>query len=267
MVSHYASAMRQQAQAWPVSKSGFRLRGHDMTRTEAFTDAAFAFAVTLLVISVGDPPGTYEKMLDAVRGIPAFAVSFALIMLFWYGHWQWSRRFGLEDLPSIMLSATLVFTVLVYVYPLKFIFSLMMFWLSGRRVSVSAIIEGPEQLYTIFAIYGVGFVAMALIVAGLNVHAFRCRDELELNELEQFDTRAEITSWLILASIGGISVALALFTQPSPFAWPGWSYMLCSFAMPWHGVRTGRARERLLAAANIEATSRSPASEAPASSD
>lgn len=233
------------ASAWPVAKDGFRLRGRDMTRTEAFTDAAFAFAVTLLVISVGDVPTTYDEMLNAVRGIPAFAVSFLVLMLFWFGHWQWSRRFGMEDMPSIVLSATLVFTALVYVYPLKHIFSLMMYWLSGGRMSEAAAIAGVEQLYRIFAIYGVGFMAMALVIAGLNIHAWRRRIELELNELERVVTRGEIVAWLILASTGAVSVVLALFTPPSPIAWPGWVYWLLSIAMPLHGARVGRAGRRL----------------------
>lgn len=38
-------------------KNGFRLRGMDMTRTETFTDAAFAFALTLLVVSVVEGSG------------------------------------------------------------------------------------------------------------------------------------------------------------------------------------------------------------------
>ena len=39
---------REPAVDWPV-EHGFRMRGLQMTRVETFTDAAFAFAVTLLV--------------------------------------------------------------------------------------------------------------------------------------------------------------------------------------------------------------------------
>ena len=69
-------------------KDGFRLRGMDMTRTETFTDAAFAFAVTLLVISIDAVPTTYDELLIAVQGIPAFGLACALLFLFWYGHWS-----------------------------------------------------------------------------------------------------------------------------------------------------------------------------------
>ena len=112
-----------------------------MTRIETFTDAAFAFALTLLVISVESVPASYRELLDALTGLPVFALSFALVMLFWYGHWVWSRRFGLEDLPTILLSAALMFAVLVYVYPLKYLFALMAHWLSAgwRRPRASTV--------------------------------------------------------------------------------------------------------------------------------
>ncbi|MEJ2055586.1 MAG: TMEM175 family protein, partial [Calditrichaceae bacterium] len=112
-------------------KNGFRLRGSAMTRLEAFSDAAFAFAMSMLVISVGEIPKNYQDLILALKGTPAFAASFGSIMLFWIGHRTWSRRFGLEDAFSIFLSFALVFTVLVYLYPLKIVFSAFFTWISG----------------------------------------------------------------------------------------------------------------------------------------
>jgi len=81
------------------AKNGFRQRGVEMSRLETFTDAAFAFAVTLLVIGGGDSiPMSFEEMVRAIKQVPAFAASFANIMLFWYAHHIWSRR-----IPVIVL--------------------------------------------------------------------------------------------------------------------------------------------------------------------
>jgi transmembrane protein TMEM174 (potassium channel) len=80
-----------------------RLRGLEMTRIETFTDAAFAFAVAFLVISTASAH-SFQELRQALVGTPAFAVSFVLIMVFWVGHWKWSRRYGQEDMPVIMLS-------------------------------------------------------------------------------------------------------------------------------------------------------------------
>ncbi len=100
-------------------EDGFRLHGAAMTRIETFPDAAFAFALTLLVVSL-DIPTSYGELAGAPRGVPAFALSAVLRMVFWSGHHTWSRRYGLDDTLTIVLSCLLVFTVLVYIYPLKF---------------------------------------------------------------------------------------------------------------------------------------------------
>ncbi len=68
----------EQLASLPV-QGGFRLRGLEMTRLETFCDAAFAFAVTLLVISGEGIPGSYQELIVALKGIPAFAASFAAI--------------------------------------------------------------------------------------------------------------------------------------------------------------------------------------------
>ena len=126
-------------------KDGFRLRGIEMTRTETFTDAAFAFAVTLLVISIDAVPTSYDELLLAVQGIPAFGLACALLFLFWYGHWSWSRRYGLEDFPSIVLSFLLVFVMLCYIFPMKYMTSIFVAWVTERRVDVGANINSIEE--------------------------------------------------------------------------------------------------------------------------
>lgn len=110
-----------------------RQRGLAATRLEAFCDAAFAFSVTILVISTGGVPGSYAELLDALRDVPAFAASFAAIAGFWAAHRMWSQRYGLEDRTSTFLSLAMVFVMLIYVYPLKMVFGALASWLSGAR--------------------------------------------------------------------------------------------------------------------------------------
>ncbi len=87
------------------TKDGFLIRGAEMTRLETFVDAAFAFAVTLLVIGGGDNvPASYDEFILAVQRVPAFALCFATVAFFWFAHNTWSRRYGLEDGRSTVLS-------------------------------------------------------------------------------------------------------------------------------------------------------------------
>jgi hypothetical protein len=231
---------------------GFRQRGVEMTRIETFTDAAFAFAVTLLVVSIDAIPTSYDELVEALKGVPAFIISFALLFMFWHAHHAWSRRYGLDDFPTIVLSGLLVLLVMIYVYPLK----MMSHGIVGSFADMFGV-EGPsairlsggDQLQGLFLIYGVGFVAMSATVLGCFAHAYRLRDKLELNEAESYDTVANMQAWGIMAGVGVVSCLLAV-TIPDDhpvvlWALPGWVYMLLSVLMPWHGARAGRKRAAL----------------------
>ena len=239
---------RAQLDALPV-KGGFRLRGMEMTRTETFTDAAFAFALTLLVISVDSIPANYEELLVAVQGIPAFGLSCMLLFLFWHGHWNWSRRYGLEDFPSMILSFYLVFVMLCYVYPMKFVTSAFVEWVSGQRIDANPEtrpIGSIEEVFGMFTIYSIGFVALCIAVLFLYWRAWQCRDELDLSDVERYVTRSELGSWTILTLVGSIAILLGLFAPRSMVTMPGWAYMLLPVIMPAYGVFHGRRLARLL---------------------
>src|SRR5215468_208812 len=134
-----STAMPKDIDALP-RRQGFRLRGLEMTRLESFVDAAFAFAVTMLVIAGQQVPDDVATLLKAFKEVPVFAASIAVLAIFWRGHWLWSRRYGLEDTISIWISWGLIFTILIYVYPLKLVFGGMFYALSngalGQPLSV-----------------------------------------------------------------------------------------------------------------------------------
>lgn len=229
----------QHLQELPI-KNGFRLRGIDMTRTETFTDAAFAFALTLLVVSIDSVPSSYEELWLAVQGIPAFGLACALLFLFWYGHWNWSRRYGLEDFPSIVLSFALVFVMLCYVYPMKYVTSIFVAWITDRRLQVGASINSIDELYGIFTIYSIGFVAACSVVLLLYLRAWAMRDKLELDTAERHVTRTEIGSWIILSAVGVLAILMGLFAPHHPMTVPGWAYMLLAILMPAWGIYRDR---------------------------
>lgn len=220
----------------PRDASGFRLRGLAMTRVETFTDAAFAFALTLLVVSL-EPPTDIAALRQALLGVPAFLLSAAMLMLFWWGHHEWSRRYGLDDGRSMVLSCVLVFTVLVYVYPLRFMFGTMIEWMRmvvGGAVTNDLGIRGPADVSTLFAIYGVGFAAMSTAVMLLNLHAWSRREQLGLDAVERHLTIGVIGAYGILTAAGIISVAVALATPTTMVGLPGWVYAPLGL-MPLYG--------------------------------
>ncbi|MDQ3197833.1 MAG: hypothetical protein M3Q46_01375 [Verrucomicrobiota bacterium] len=196
-------------------RDGFRLRGLEMTRLEAFVDAAFAFAASIGVLAI-----------------------------FWRGHWLWSRRYGLEDTTSICISWALIFTVLVYVYPLKLIFGGMFRALSNGYLGTRIEVQSLAQVWALFAHYAVGFVALALEILLLNWHAWRVRVPLRLNEREAAMTRGELFGWSVPLAVGLISLLVALTVPSEMIGWSGWIYFSMAFLFPLQRRLRRRALEK-----------------------
>jgi uncharacterized membrane protein len=226
-------------------RNGFRLRGLDMTRLEAFVDATFAFAVTMLVIAGQQVPDDIEALLGAFKNVPAFAASIGVLAIFWRGHWLWSRRYGLEDGISIAISWAMIFTMLIYVYPLKLVFNGMFYFIShgavGSRIGMHTVTEARA----VFALYAIGFSAIAVEIAVLNVHAWKLRVPLRLNQREQAMTWAAIIGWSLPASVGITSLVLALTLPRDLIQWSGWIYFSMLILVPLESRWTERRLSRL----------------------
>src|SRR2546422_10896496 len=108
----------------------FRWRSHEVSRTEGLSDAVFGFAITLLVVSL-EVPRTFSELMYAMRGFGAFAISFTLLFIVWYNQYKFFRRYGLQDNITMVLNGILLFVVLFYVYPLKFVFTLIVNLFTG----------------------------------------------------------------------------------------------------------------------------------------
>src|SRR5262245_60868230 len=106
--------------------------GHEISRLEAFSDAVFAFALTLLVVAL-DVPRSYAELMALMNGFPAFACCFALLVWIWHEHNLFFRRYGLQDGYTLVVNSLLLFVVLFYVYPLKFMFDSFMDMFGFRR--------------------------------------------------------------------------------------------------------------------------------------
>ena len=201
--------------------AGFHLRGQQVTRLESFSDAVFGFALTLLIVSL-DVPKSFGDLVNTMRGFPAFAICFLLLALIWNGHYKFCRRYGLDDGTARFLTCVMLFLVLFYVYPLKFLFNLSITGLlfgAGPPISMT----GP-QLSMLLMIYGLGFAAVYLAMALLYVHAWRLRDVLQLTELERFDTRYLILRMVTLSAFGVIGAGLAQL--PAVRNWSALVYIL-----------------------------------------
>ena len=224
-------------------QGGFRLRGMEMTRLETFIDAAFAFAISMLVIAAQQIPDNAAALLAAFRNVPTFICSIAVLGIFWRGHWLWSRRYGLEDGASILISWALVVTILIFIYPLKAIFGAMWYFLSNGQVGQPLSLHTTEpQARAIFAIYALGLIAISAEILLLYLRAWQLREPLHLNALERSTTRDELLGWSIPVSVGIVSLILALSLPAEHIQWSGWVYFSMIVLVPLY--RRWRRRSR-----------------------
>jgi len=229
----------------------FRWRSHEISRIEGLSDAVFGFAVTLLVVSL-EVPRTFSELMQTMRGFGAFAISFTLLLLVWYNQYKFFRRYGLQDALTVCLNCFLLFVVLFYVYPLKFLFTFLMslFTGGGGRVHLPTGLEGVmvdsnEQVSTLMIIFGAGYVAIFSVFVLLYWHAYRKRRELDLNALETFDTRVDIQESFLNVGIGSLSIAVAA-VGGGRYSFPaGMVYMLNAVLSPVHGMMMGKRRRKL----------------------
>jgi len=198
-------------------------RGDKVTRLEAFVDAAFAFAVTLLVISGDQIPTSVSMLLDALKNVPSYAASFALIMQFWLNHADWSRRYGLEDIISDRLSLMLVFVLLIFVYPLKMVFASLFSLLSSSYLPTHFEINSWLEVPALFQTFAIGFGAMALIMCLLFSRAVTLGPALGFSASEIVYAKFKRSMWasVVVFSILSLILAAVIPARPETGLWIG----------------------------------------------
>lgn len=213
----------------------------EVTRLEGFSDAVFALSATLLVVSL-EVPRTFAQLLNELQGFVAFTFSFAALILIWAVHNAFFRRYALQDGTTITLNACLLFVVLFYVYPLKFVSSGLAQTLFGVGDRVGTGISSYADLGMLFVLYSLGFLLIFLFVALMYWHAWRRRDRLRLNSRQQAEARFYFRHYLVFVLVATISIACAWTGIGLRFVLPGWIYGLLG-PLCWAHARWSVKRE------------------------
>jgi uncharacterized membrane protein len=182
-------------------------------RLDAFADAAFAFAVSLMVVGGNATAPDYASLLTVMQAVPSFAIGFAIIAMFWFAHVRWRQLRGEGDWRSTLLTMALIFAVLVYVHPLRAMSTSFAAFLGGQTDTFG------RNLPNMFAIYGIGFFAMSALMAGLYREVL---NRPEITATQQRAAKGETIIWLVMALTGLVSAAMS---QWSPLAyWAAFAY-------------------------------------------
>lgn len=207
----------------------FRWRGGNVSRLEGIFDAVMALAITMIVFSI-EVPQSFDDLIHSFQRLPAFAIGFAILIMCWYYHFLFHRRFGLEDSVTVFLNAILMFLVVFYVYPLKFVYTLLF---ASRTLEMQ-----PAQMPTLMVLYSSGFLAIFVVLGLLYGYAHWKRAALNLNFNEIVLTRMKIGECFWHVLIAGISIGLALL--PGWLAWSGLIYFSIPVAQFANGLYWGR---------------------------
>lgn len=231
----------------------FRYRGTEPGRLETFSDAVFALAITLLLISTSAPTN-FDQIKRFTWELIPFAMAITLIVLIWHGHFVFFYRYGMRHGRVIVYNTAFLILILFYMYPLKFFTRMFLIPLTGifgaddfrkELMGLLKTSDWPELMI----IYGLGAAAVFLIMTLMYREALLKKDELQLNAIEIFDTKTSITTNLLLAVPPLVSTVVAILMINSRWAplFAGFSYWLYPAIMVPYGYRIDKQRKKVLA--------------------
>lgn len=208
------------------------IRPVETERLDAFVDASFAFAVTLLIIAGAEPLNDFGDLTRALGRIPAFAAGFGLVVMFWLGHRNYGRLCPVRDSWSATLSLVIVFMILIYVFPLRLLTEAGAAYLSGGRLPGRELIDSIAHLRGVYTIYGVGFATLSWLYFLLYGHALKRGALSGLADDDRDEAEENRVVWALITATGLLSAALAWIIPLGDLPWvPGFSYWLIPFGL------------------------------------
>jgi uncharacterized membrane protein len=209
----------------PRHEPHFEWRGKDVSRLEGLSDAVFAFAITLLVVSL-EVPRDAETLVRLMKGFVGFIFSFFLLYRLWTVQYRFFRRYGLEDSTTLTLNGILLFFVMFFIYPLKFLTTAITNWVldhgadSFHPGTLTAAMRSPDAQFLLVS-YFFGTSAVFATLALMYRHAYRRREHIGLSEDEAWRTKH-----------ASVRLAMSAFVAAAA----PWSFVAMTSGRVWLGI-------------------------------
>jgi uncharacterized membrane protein len=224
----------------------------EVHRLDGFIDAAFAFAVSVMVIAGAEVPHSVSDLLLALDRIPGFACSFATLMIFWHRHVRWRDHFRLHDAATTRLSLMLVFFALIFVYPLDFLFQSMFSSVyQGYTHTVlpnEPVIGSMRELRALFICYATAYACMAGCLALLYRHGLRQSPSLSAAQRIEARETYYVQCGSIAVAVLSLLVAFVMPQTGNPWwnSLPGMIYALLTVVYSVAGRWSRRTLAQLI---------------------
>lgn len=235
------------------AQSLFNYRGVDNTRIEALSDGVFAIATALLIIS-SSIPETFAELKLFLKDLVPFAICMVMLMLIWYQHYVFFIRYGFKDAKIVAINTLLLFLILFYIYPLKFLMQLLydmfgaMIFKNPNKLNylfteVIPIGDGPELMI----IYGSGACCIFFTLALMYGVAYFRKDTLALSPVEIFLTKSSMITNIILGSIPLLSCLICMLpiAPQTAFTMGGMIYWINPAVMIPYGIMSNKKLKKL----------------------
>ncbi|TPV35398.1 DUF1211 domain-containing protein [Paucihalobacter ruber] len=189
-------------------------RGKTVFRIEALSDAVFAISVTLLIMSL-EVPKTYTELELIIKQFLPFLATVSMIFFIWWLQNNFFRNYGLDNVTVRFLNLCLLIIILFYVFPLKFLFTLIVssifkinYFESISNNSLVVITE--SDLPNLIMFFSVGYALVWLIFFLLYRHIWLNRTKLKLSHLEFIALLSDKRDALFQLTIGLTSTLFAI---------------------------------------------------------
>lgn len=209
-----------------VRKLFFRLhheaspvRGNEIYRIEALSDAVFAFSVSLLIMSL-EVPESFEEFRQTLLNFPSFMATVGLVFFFWFLQNTYFRTYGINSGWVVFLNLCLLTIILFYAFPLKYMFALLLSWITGSNF-FSAGSENPlpllslENFSELVVFFSIGYSLIWLLFYLMYRHALKVKETLQLNPKEVAILKAETRDALAQGIIGLIGLMFGILHLPT----------------------------------------------------
>jgi hypothetical protein len=174
--------------------------------------------------------------------------------MIWHEHFVFYYRYGFRNTKVVVLNTVFLIIVMFYVYPMKFLCKLLLLYplaiafnQENMLVELSQMAK-PADTAQLMIIYGMGAASIFLVLMLMYRYALKNSDLLQLNKIEEFDTRASMISNFLMAIVPLLSVILAFLFRNSPWGGliSGFTYFLYMPLMFIYNFRRGKQRKNIL---------------------